>query len=180
MDIELVESTYWNRISSQIDEEFGEGVTHKLIRERVPVRIEDEPLNSIYLVPREWVRIIESTISGLDVYSLGLWFGDAHQDRLRLSLPILNPLAELTSNLIHVERIAAESFTYGRSIIKESVIDVDQSLKRRQRVIILNEIDEVLGLAELAVDAARIPYLKAEDLVAKNLIDIGWYIRRLG
>lgn len=176
----MVESTYWDKIAAQIDKEFGDGVTQALIKERVPAKIEGEQLDSIYLVPREWMRFFENTISGLDVYSLGLWFVDVYQSRLRLSLPILNPLAKLTSNLIHVKQIAAESFTYGRSIIKESVIDIDQSLKRRQRVIVLNERDDVLGLAELSVDATRVPYLKAEDLVAKNLIDIGWYIRKLG
>jgi len=128
MELELVESTYWNKIGSQIDKEFGDGVTQALIKERVPAKIEDEQVDSIYLVPRDWMGMIERTITGLDVYSLGIWFGDVHQNRFRLSLPILNPLAELTSNLVHVEQIAAESFTYGRSIIKESVIDINQSL----------------------------------------------------
>ncbi|TFG13009.1 hypothetical protein EU537_07725 [Candidatus Thorarchaeota archaeon] len=180
MGVELVETTYWSKIAFEINRDFGDGITNKLIADYLPVKIEDVEPVSIYLVPRNWSGIIEDKISNLDIYSLGLWFGDVYQNRFRLSLPILNPLAKLTSNIIHVKQIAAESFTYGRSILKESVIDIDESLKRHQRVIVLNEKDDVLGLAELVTDAIRVSDMKDDDLIAKNLIDIGWYIRKLG
>ncbi|MHA2071727.1 MAG: PUA domain-containing protein [Candidatus Thorarchaeota archaeon] len=99
------------------------------------------------------------------------------KERFRLSLQILGPLAELTDRVLVVSRQGAESFTYSRSILKESVIKLDPHLKRGQRVIVLNKNGEVLGLAALSIDGNKLKRLARNRLVGKNLVDIGAYLR---
>ena len=96
------------------------------------------------------------------------------------SLRLVEALKELTRNVIVVSSRGAEAFTYGKSILKESVKQLPRHLKRGTRVIVVNEEDECLGIASLAMDAIRVGRLSPDKLVAKNLADIGWYIRRLG
>jgi ribosome biogenesis protein Nip4 len=89
-------------------------------------------------------------------------------------------MVEMTDSFIIVSRKGAEAFTYGRSIIRQSVLELNPALVRGQRVLVLNENRECLGIAALSIDAAKLQRLGADRLVAKNLVDIGWFIRRLG
>ena len=89
-------------------------------------------------------------------------------------------MTKKTESFIIVSRQGAEAFTYGRSILRESVLELNTSIVRGQRVLVLNEDKECLGIAALSVDAAKLNRLGADRLVAKNLVDIGWFIRRLG
>ena len=97
--------------------------------------------------------------------------------RFRLSLQILDALAKVTDRILKVSRQGAESFTYSRSILKESVIKLGTHLKRDQRVIVVNKDGEVLGLAALSVDGNKLKRLAKDRLVGKNLVDIGAYLR---
>jgi ribosome biogenesis protein Nip4 len=180
MQLELVDPSEWDVISGQIDYDFGEGVTKKLLGKRVPVRMERNKKKSYYLIPSEWTQFLEIEPSGFDMKSLGVWLGELVNDQFRLSIAVIETLAEITESKILVAEIGAQSFTYGRSIIRESVIDIPQDLVRGQRVVVLDNLGRCIGLASLTVDAMMIQRLAKDRLVAKNIVDIGWYIRRLG
>ncbi len=177
MKPELVDPVEWNELTDQLDEEFGEGVSKALLGERAPVTISRGDIKSFYLVPMEWIANLEEERKGFEIHSLGIRMGDLTKERFRLSLQILGPLAELTDRVLVVSRQGAESFTYSRSILKESVIKLDAHLKRGQRVIVLNKDGEVLGLAALSVDGNKLKRLARNRLVGKNLVDIGAYLR---
>ncbi|MFW9965722.1 MAG: hypothetical protein ACFFEA_01080 [Candidatus Thorarchaeota archaeon] len=177
MKPELVDPVEWKELTDQFDDEFGSGVSKALLADRAPVTISRGDTKSFYLVPRDWVGNLEEEKTDFEVYSLGIRMGDLKEGRFRLSLQILNELAELTDKILVVSRQGAEAFTYSRSIIKESVIRLDSHLKRGQRVIVLNKDSEVLGLASLSVDGNKLKRLASDRLVGKNLVDIGAYLR---
>jgi len=176
---EYVDSVQWDTVRNQIDSDFGAGVTKRILGTLMPVSLPRAKGISFYLVPPNWLQILDRDFKPFTPLSLGMWLGDLVEGKFRLSLPALERVQEYTSNLLIVSRRGAESFTYGRSILKESVIKIEPSLLRGQKVFILNESSECLGLAALSVDAAKIGRLAKDRLVAKNLVDIGWYIRRL-
>ena len=180
MKPEYVDLVQWDKVRNQIDSDFGAGVTKRLLGTLVPVSLPRAKGISFYLVPSGWLQILDRDFKPFTPLSLGMWLGDFVDGMFRLSLPALERVQEYTSNRLIVSRRGAESFTYGRSILKESVIKIEPSLLRGQRVFILNESSECLGLAALSVDAYKIGRLAKDRLVAKNLVDIGWYIRRLG
>lgn len=181
MILELVDPVEWNSVVEQIDDEFGEGVTKSLLGNRVPVILSKGNAKTFFLIPTEWMSLVtEEESEVLDIQFIGQELGSIAKGRFRLSLQILSELKELTDNLLIVTDHSAEAFTYGRSVLKESVVELNNELKRGQRVLVLNTHHECLGVASLSIDATKLNRLGREKLVAKNLVDIGWFIRRLG
>lgn len=175
---ELVESAELRLISSQIDTDLGQGVTRALLDDKVPVKIQKESQKTIYLISQSWLQYIKQLPSGYTYHTMGLQLGNLTEDKFKLSLAALEKLSGLTSNIVKVSEHGALLFTYGRSILKESIIELDSSLGKNSKVIVLDENSECLGLAELSVDASKVHKLRPEKLVAKNISDIGLYIRQ--
>jgi len=181
MKPELLDPIEWDSIIDVIDSEFGKGVTQKLLGNLTPLALVDGTWRNIYLIPTSWMNLLfEEAPAGFDYHLVGKQLGVMAKDRFRLSLQILPELANLTTRVLTVSRQGAESFTYGRSILKESVVYLDFNLRRNQRVLVMDEEFHCLGIAALATDANRLGRMKQNDLVGKNLVDIGWFIRRLG
>lgn len=180
----IVDPIEWGEIIEQIDKEFGTGVAKGLLGTKAPVMLVDDEKKIYYLVPTSWMEKVishdEESSDLFDMRLMGVQLGQMSKIRFILSLQVLPALKELTKNVIVVSSRGAEAFTYGKSILKESVKQLPRHLKRGTRVIVVNEDDECLGIASLALDAIRVGRLSADKLVAKNLADIGWYIRRLG
>ncbi|MFW9887379.1 MAG: PUA domain-containing protein [Candidatus Thorarchaeota archaeon] len=177
MKPQLVESIEWNELTEQLDDEFGDGIGKALLGDRAPVTIQQGDTKAFYLIPMEWMTDIDDIGKDYEIHSLGIRVGDLTKAGFRLSLQVLEEIAKLTDNKLIVSRQGAEVFSYGRSILKESVIKLNSKLKRGQRVIVLNKDDEVLGLAALSVDGNKLKRLARNRLVAKNLADIGAYLR---
>jgi ribosome biogenesis protein Nip4 len=180
MKMELVDPVDWGAIIEQIDIEFGEGVTKSLLGNGVPVTMSKGSTKIFYAIPTDWMSRLTELAESLDIQFIGKEIGSVDKSRFRLSLHILSELTELTESFIIVSKRGAEAFTYGRSIIRESVVELNTSLVRGQRVLVLNEDRECLGIAALSLDGNKLNRLAADRLVAKNLVDVGWFIRRLG
>ena len=180
MKMELVDPVDWTSIIEQIDIEFGAGVTKSILGDRVPVTMSKGSTKIFYVMPTDWMTRLTEMTDTLDIQFIGKELGSIDKGRFRLSLHILGELTELTESYIIVSRRGAEAFSYGRSIIRESVLELSTSLVRGQRVLVLNENRECVGIAALSVDASKLDRLAGHRLVAKNLVDIGWFIRRLG
>jgi ribosome biogenesis protein Nip4 len=181
MKPELLDPIEWESIVESIDGEFGSGVTKKILGNLTPLALVEGKWRNIYLIPTSWMNLLfEEAPKGFDYHLVGKQLGVMTKDRFRLSLQILPELAQLTTRIMTVSRQGAEAFTYGRSILKESVVHLDFNLRRNQRVLVMDEDFNCLGIASLATDANRLGRMKQDDLVGKNLVDIGWFIRRLG
>ena len=178
MEFKLLDPAFWTQIKERVDSELGVGVTEELVAELVPVSIGTESEMSVYLVPLDWIAEIEQGFGSFELYSLGLFFGEVIKGEFQLSISILHRLAPLTSNHIIISGVGAEAFTYGKSILKESIREVSEGLKKGQQVVVLNEHQDCLGLATMSVDSNRVARMRPDDLVAKNLADIGLYYRK--
>jgi ribosome biogenesis protein Nip4 len=174
--IELVDPVEWAEVTQAVDGEFGEGMTKALLRNRVPVTMQKGEARRIFLVPMDWVNLLEE-IKGFEIKSLGIFMGDLAKGRFRFSLQILMDLVKLTDHTIVVSERGAQAFTYGRSVLKQSVVKLQPGLMRGNRVLVLNEDGECLGIASLTIDSTRLNRLGRDKLVAKNLVDIGAYVR---
>lgn len=177
MLVELVDPVEWSRIREGIDNEFGLGVTQGLRGDLAPVVIRSERADSYYLIPMSWMKQLEVQLQDFEVKSIGIWLGDKVKEQFRIGLPVIEKLGRLTGNRIIVSKRGAESFTYGRSILKESLVEMPRGLKRGQKVVVYSEEGVCLGLASITVDYERVNRLQPDRLVAKNLTDIGLYIR---
>ena len=77
-----------------------------------------------------------------------------------------------------VKRDEIEYTDGSKDVIKESVLEVSEGLKKGQKVIVLNVDRDCLGLATMTTHEYRIDRMRSNDLVAKNLADIGLYFRK--
>jgi len=181
MKLQLLDPIEWTIITQSIDAEFGEGVSKAILGNLTPIAITNHDIRTIYLIPVTWMSVVlEEVPVGFEFHLVGKQLGVMTKDRFRLSLQILPELLKLTTRVLIVSQKGAEAFTYGRSILKESIVWYDHELKRGQRVLVVNEDNDCLGIAALSTDALRIERLSQDSLVGKNLVDIGWFIRRLG
>lgn len=178
MPLELAEPVEWRGIKQQIDRDFGKGAAEKLRKNHLLAKIIKNSKQSYYLISENWRNLLEG---GLEAYKPefgGIWLGEMYEGEFRIGLHVLDELTEITQSKVIVSDVGAESFTYGRSILKESVITIGIGLKRGQKVIIQSNMGDSLGYAQLTIDSSRIDRLSDESLVAKNLADVGWYLRK--
>jgi ribosome biogenesis protein Nip4 len=181
MKVQLLDTMEWGEIIQMVDSEFGEGVCKTLLGDKAPVALVDREVKNIYLIPTAWINYLQMDIpEGFEYHLMGKQLGVITKGNFRLSLQILQEFVKLTSRVLVVSEHGAEAFTYGRSILRESIISIDSGLKRGERVLVVNKKHDCLGIAALSVDASRIDRLSKDSLVGKNLVDIGWFIRRLG
>jgi ribosome biogenesis protein Nip4 len=179
MKYELLDPALWMDIQHQLDNDFGVGVTKELAGALLPISLESESGTLIYLGSMDWIDVIEQGLGSYELYSFGLFLGEMIKEKLRLSISVLSRIAPLTDSRIVIAEKAAGAYTYGKSILKESVLEAKPDLKKGQRVIVLNEKHDCLGLATLTADGYKISKMRPNDLVAKNIVDIGLYIRKL-
>ena len=72
-------------------------------------------------------------------------------------------------------------FLYGRDIFFESIIEICNKLSRNQIVAILNRRNEFLGWGVSTSDITHSDLRKNRSEPAiRNLIDLGWYLRKGG
>ncbi|TFG06410.1 hypothetical protein EU522_01650, partial [Candidatus Thorarchaeota archaeon] len=129
-----------------------------------------------FLIPATWIKLLEE-IDQFEISSLGLKMGELVKERFRFSLQTIDILAKITNHKIIVSRRGAEAFTYGRSILKESVLNLEPGLERGDTVLVMNEEGDCLGIGSLTIDSSRLDRLSKDKLVVKNLVDIGAYVR---
>lgn len=178
MSLELAEPAEWRNIKHQIDRDFGKGTAEKLRKNLLLVKLYHNSKQSYYLISPQWKGLVETDWNLYKPEFGGIWLGDMHEKEFRIGLHVLDDISEITQSKVIVSEVGAESFTYGRSILKESVITIGVGLERGQKVIILSNMGDSLGFAQLTIDSSRIDLLSDESLVAKNLADIGWYLRK--
>ncbi len=170
----------WERIQTWIDNNFGAGATAHMLRDRTPVRVPTRKGYTVFMVPVQWLDLLEMDHDEFELRHAGEALADIVGEQVRLSLSAVRRLSEFTRVRLVVSRRGAEAFTYGRSIIRESVVDIPAGLRRGRKVVVVDEDGHCLGLAVLSVDAERLKLLSDDDLVARNLVDIGWFVRHGG
>ncbi|MFX1340161.1 MAG: hypothetical protein ACFFDK_16235 [Promethearchaeota archaeon] len=80
-------------------------------------------------------------------------------------------------NYIIVNDKGEKAVLYGNRITKEIISKIPENLKKSEFLLILNQSNELISVAQSQVDKDRYSTLKINDLVALNLIDKGYYLR---
>lgn len=101
-----------------------------------------------------------------DVFSMGLYLGE-FKGRFYPSPALVDMLAKMTDKKVYIQKKAEWLFLCGRDVFDSSITvkRVDQGL-----VMVQNERDENLGYGRIVV--------RKENLLIKNLLDKGHYLRK--
>jgi len=116
------------------------------------------------------------------IYSIGLHFGFIKKGLFFLSLEGAEFLYRnkyiFEKNQIIVNVQGEKSILYGNNILKKMVSNFSTKLKINDLLIVLNELKEIIAIGITKVDGNNFYNLESDKLVALNLIDKGYYLRK--
>ncbi|NPE08522.1 MAG: hypothetical protein GNW80_09610 [Asgard group archaeon] len=112
-------------------------------------------------------------------YSIGLGIGEIKKNNLLLTLSGGYFISPYTDKRAIINPDAEQLFLYKRDIHCKSIISIKKGLSSEDKVLITNTSNDYLGLGKILLPISDINDPKKEDEVAiKNLIDLGWYLRK--
>lgn len=138
----------------------------------------------VYLLKPELVETVRRLLrSGRVPYSAGLYAG-----RLRISKPRFIPSHILVEKVYRVlgtpvrAVVLAEkglkTVLYGRDVLRASVMRCFEPVEPEEVLSVLGPDGYVYALALSMVESCRsLEEMKPLDIVAKNIFDLGWYLR---
>ncbi len=108
-----------------------------------------------------------------DFYSAGLYLGKVKNGTFFPSFNILNMLADVAENKVIVNRKAAWLFICGRDLFSKGIIRMHGRERSGDLTLVMNEFNECLGFGRIASNPSG-----AQDVMVKNVLDLGDFLRR--
>jgi len=116
------------------------------------------------------------------VHSVGLYFGFIKRSIFFLSLEGAEFLYEndvfSEYQQLFLNKKGEKSFLYGNNISKKMIKKIPQKLKNKDFLLVLNGLNEIIGISQSQYDHQIIHTLNLEDIIAINLSDKGYYLRK--
>ena len=138
--------------------------------------------HQVYLISEEIRKLILSFQNNVNITSAGIFIGFISRNTFFLSLEgaefFLNENIIPDQNILNVSNEGEKAILYGNPIIKKMVFSIPLDLQKNAILLILNESRELIALARSEIDHTNYKLLNQGDLVAINLIDKGYYLRR--
>lgn len=137
------------------------------------------PIYLIQLKQNNLKQLIQLTFH---ISSIGLYFGFIKKGFFFLSLEGAEFLYRnkyiLEKNQIIVNIQGEKSILYGNNILKKMLSNFSMELKMNDLVIVLNHLKEIIAIGIIKVDGNDFYNLESDDIIALNLIDKGYYLRK--
>lgn len=138
--------------------------------------------NLIYLISNSLKESLIHFESNLTITSAGTYLGFMVKNKFFISLEGAEYFfsEKLIPNqiLIEVNKEGEKSILYGNPIEKKMISKIDRSLKKDSIVLILNQSSELIALGHLEVELSVLDEKNEREIIAKNLVDKGYYLRR--
>jgi ribosome biogenesis protein Nip4 len=136
----------------------------------------------IYLVPNSLVNTINSLEQDIKIISSGIYFGFIKKNKFYLSVEGAEFLH--TKNFfskrhyLKVNKKGEKSILYGNKIKKGFIIEISYSLCKKDFLLVLNQSNELIAIGQSQVNYKTFQNLIPKNLVALNLVDKGYYLRK--
>lgn len=136
---------------------------------------------SIYLASNYFQEEIDLIEFNDKIYSVGLYFGFIKRGRFYISLEGAEFLYKkgILSDIgfIYVNKKGEKSILYGNDVLKDMVSKTPSNLQKGDLLIIFNDMNEILAIAQSKVERESLKQLKPKNVIAINLSDKGIYLR---
>jgi ribosome biogenesis protein Nip4 len=137
---------------------------------------------SIYLITDEQQKLFNENNIINRIYAAGLYFGFLKKGIFYFSIEGVEYLYKngifTDFKQLHLTKGGEKAFLYGNNILKKMVRKSPTNLKEKDFLLILNEINEFVGLGISRVNNETISKVKPNDVYAINISDKGLYLRR--
>lgn len=116
---------------------------------------------------------------GISPYSIGLGIGEIKKNELLLTLSGGYFISPHTDKRAIINPEAEQLFLYMRDIYCKSIISIKEGLSKGDKVLVANISTDYLGLGKILLPISDFGDPKKKNEVAlKNIIDLGWYLRK--
>ena len=140
----------------------------------------DFPL--IYLVPSTLINTLSSFNSDINIISSGIYFGFIKKNKFYLSIEgaeFLHTKKCFSKRFyVKVDSLGEKSILYGNNVKNEQIIEISKELTKNDLLIVTNQSNELIALAQLKANYKNFQNLKPKDIIALNLVDKGSYLRK--
>ncbi len=135
----------------------------------------------IYLLSQDFHKKIDQFEFKNKIYSTGLYFGFIKKGNFYFSLEGAEFLYKqgILSDLkfLYLNKKGEKSVLYGNNILKNMVMKKSSNLQKGDFLLIFNNLNEILSIAQSTVDSKVLKNLNPKDIIAINLRDKGIYLR---
>ncbi|NHJ40359.1 MAG: hypothetical protein FK731_10035 [Asgard group archaeon] len=112
-------------------------------------------------------------------YSVGLGFGEFKDQMIYLTLSGASFIAKITNKKAVISIDGEQPFLYQKHILAKSVISCSRNCNINEKIIVINQFEDFLGIGQLKIEVNEIKNEKLADQIAiYNLMDLGWYLRK--
>ena len=136
----------------------------------------------IFLVPTYLNKTIDKLGEKESIVSAGIYFGFIKKNQFRLSLEGAEFLLNLNlfpeNHLAIVDNEGEKAILYGNHLLGKMIIKISNEVKKNDFLLVFNHSNELICIARSQVDFEEFKNLKANEIVAFNLIDKGYYLRK--
>ena len=136
---------------------------------------------AIYLISSNLINELSILKSKVDIIAAGLYFGFIKKGEFMISLEAIDFLniqgCFTQAQGLYVTEKGEKSVLYGNQILKKMIFKIPKGMNRNDLILIFNQENELISIAKSNVSHSSYQSLKANDIVASNLVDKGIYLR---
>ncbi|MFX1501586.1 MAG: PUA domain-containing protein [Promethearchaeota archaeon] len=135
---------------------------------------------NIYLLSKTQINSLR-TLKNNKIISAGIFFGFIKKGNFYLSLESAEflYLNKIISGFkkVQVNNNGEKSILYGNDLLKKMIFKISDSFEQNDLLLIFNKSEEFLALAQSKIDSQNMQVVQPNEVIAKNLIDKGFYLR---
>ncbi|MFX1277737.1 MAG: PUA domain-containing protein [Promethearchaeota archaeon] len=79
---------------------------------------------------------------------------------------------------MYVNDKGEKAILYGNIILKKMITNIHVNLKKKDFLLVFNQLNELIAIAQSQVDFEDIQNLEPNKSIAINLVDKGYYLRK--
>lgn len=137
---------------------------------------------TIYLIPINLINELSIIKSKKDIIAAGLYFGFIKKSEFMLSLEatefLNNQGCFSKSQILYVNEKGEKSVLYGNQILKKMILKFPNGMKKDDFILIFSNNNQLIAIAKSKVGYSNYQNLNPNDIVALNLVDKGYYLRK--
>ena len=111
-------------------------------------------------------------------YFMGNHLGDIKKNIFKISLEGITLISDYVKEKTVLSISGEKKVLYGRDLSKDNLASIPARIQENDKSILINKNGEVLALGKYLISREQIEKSKGNQVVLKNIMDKGWYLRK--
>ncbi len=182
-DFYKASNSFVKRVRARSADWFGRDYFGEIFQDTVFVIKERKKSLSLYAISSLlWEKLQDLlNVQGLKIESVGVWVGEVKEENFNPSLELMQLIApHIRGRTMYLTERGSQIFVYGHNVLAQSVKKVTRDVSKNDIVLVRSFEGLPIGMAKILENPKKIRKMNDDEVFAKNLLDVGWYIRSGG